>query len=145
MPVEVGEESGILRDVHDHTIRVIDTAVDVWDGGRSVDSVVPRAAVGVVRVGRVHVQVAGVPALDVVECGCLDRGGIGGALGVLEAMYAHAVTLLPGREAVLFINAANTRSLKAHAKLGMVQVASFTLGEQAFIVLSSRNQDIVGN
>jgi hypothetical protein len=60
-------------------------------------------------------------------------------------MYAHAVTLLPGREAVLFINAANTRSLKAHAKLGMVQVASFTLGEQAFIVLSSRNQDIVGN
>jgi hypothetical protein len=74
---------------------------------------------------------------------CVDQAARG--LGVLEAMYAHAVTLLPGREAVLFINAGNTRSLKAHARLGMVQVASFTLGEQAFIVLSSRNQDIVGN
>ena len=74
---------------------------------------------------------------------CVDQAARG--LGVLEAMYAHAVTLLPGREAVLFINAGNTRSLKAHARLGMVQVANFTLGEQAFIVLSSRNEDIVRN
>ena len=57
-------------------------------------------------------------------------------LGVLEAMYVHAAALLPGREAVLFINASNTRSLKAHARLGMLQVANFTLGEQAFMVLS---------
>ena len=74
---------------------------------------------------------------------CVDQAARG--LGVLEAMYAHALACLPGREAVLFINAGNTRSLKAHARLGMVQVANFTLGEQAFIVLSSRNQDIVGN
>jgi hypothetical protein len=47
--------------------------------------------------------------------------------------------LLPGREAVLFINANNSRSLRAHGRLGMVQVANFTLGEQAFIVLSSGN------
>src|ERR1700729_1089648 len=68
---------------------------------------------------------------------CVDQAARG--LGVLEAMYAHAVALLPGREAVLFINASNVRSLKAHARLRMVQVADFTLGEQAFIVLSDRN------
>ena len=45
---------------------------------------------------------------------------------------------------LLFINAGNARSLKAHARLGMVQVANFTLGEQAFVVLSSRKQDPVG-
>jgi hypothetical protein len=72
---------------------------------------------------------------------CVDQAARG--LGVLEAMYVHAAALLPGREAVLFINASNTRSLKAHARLGMLQVANFTLGEQAFIVLSSRNGDIV--
>jgi hypothetical protein len=72
---------------------------------------------------------------------CVDQAARG--LGVLEAMYAHAVALLPGREAVLFINASNTRSLKAHARLGMLQVANFTLGEQAFIVLSSRNEALV--
>jgi hypothetical protein len=72
---------------------------------------------------------------------CVDQAARG--LGVLEAMYAHVVALLPGREAVLFINAGNTRSLKAHARLGMVQVAHFTLGEQAFVVLSSRNEDPV--
>ena len=72
---------------------------------------------------------------------CVDQAARG--LGVLEAMYGHAVASLPGREAVLFINAGNTRSLKAHARLGMVQVASFTLGEQAFIVLSSGNEDPV--
>jgi L-amino acid N-acyltransferase YncA len=65
---------------------------------------------------------------------CVDQAARG--RGVLEAMYAYAVAHLPGREAILFINASNTRSLKAHARLGMVQVANFTLGEQAFIVLS---------
>ena len=57
---------------------------------------------------------------------CVDQAARG--LGVLEAMYAHAVALLPGREAVLFIKANNTRSLQAHARLGMRQVANFTLG-----------------
>jgi hypothetical protein len=71
---------------------------------------------------------------------CVDQAARG--LGVLEAMYAHAVALLPGREAVLFINANNSRSLRAHGRLGMVQVANFTLGEQAFIVLSSGNDPV---
>jgi hypothetical protein len=71
---------------------------------------------------------------------CVDQAARG--LGVLEAMYAHTVALLPGREAVLFINANNSRSLRAHGRLGMVQVANFTLGEQAFIVLSSGNDPV---
>jgi hypothetical protein len=73
---------------------------------------------------------------------CVDQAARG--LGALEAMYAHVVALLPGREAVLFISAGNTRSLQAHARLGMVRVASFMLGDQAFVVLSSRN-DLVQN
>jgi hypothetical protein len=72
---------------------------------------------------------------------CVDQAARG--LGVLEAMVADAFARLPGREAILFINADNTRSLKAHARLGMVQVADFTLGEQAFVVLSSREEDPV--
>jgi hypothetical protein len=72
---------------------------------------------------------------------CVEETARG--LGVLEAMYADAVARLPGREAVLFISASNIRSLKAHARLGMVQVANFTLDEQAFVVLSSRKQDLV--
>jgi hypothetical protein len=72
---------------------------------------------------------------------CVDQAARG--LGVLEALYVQAVARLPGREAVLFINASNTRSLKAHARLGMVQVADFTLGEQAFVVLSSGKEDLV--
>jgi hypothetical protein len=72
---------------------------------------------------------------------CVDQAARG--LGVLEAMHAYAVARLPGREAVLFINASNTRSLRAHARLGMVQVANFTLDEQAFVVLSSRTENIV--
>jgi hypothetical protein len=72
---------------------------------------------------------------------CIDQTARG--LGVLEAMYAHAATRLPGREAILFISASNIRSLKAHARLGMVQVASFTLGEQAFIVLSNGYEGLI--
>jgi hypothetical protein len=72
---------------------------------------------------------------------CVDQAARG--LGVLEAMYARVVACLPGREAVLFINASNIRSLKAHARLGMVRVANFTLGEEAFIVLSSGNEGLV--
>jgi GNAT superfamily N-acetyltransferase len=74
---------------------------------------------------------------------CIDQAARG--LGVLEALYAHAVARLAGREAVLFINAANSRSLRAHARLGMAPVAGFTLGEQAFVVLSSRGGDIARN
>ena len=72
---------------------------------------------------------------------CIDQATRG--QGVLEALYAHVVARLPDREAILFINASNTRSLQAHGRLGMVQVANFTLGGDVFIVLSTRNVNLV--
>ena len=67
---------------------------------------------------------------------CVDRVARG--RGVLEALYAEVVARRPGREAVLFIKTDNERSLRAHTRLGMVQVASFALGAETFTVLSSR-------
>ena len=68
---------------------------------------------------------------------CIDQAARG--KGVLEALHADLVTRRPGREAVLFIKANNPRSLRAHARLGMVQVASFTLDGEVFAVLSDRS------
>ena len=67
---------------------------------------------------------------------CVDLAARG--RGVIEALYAEVVTRQPGREAILFIKADNERSLRSHARLGMVQVASFALGADVFTVLSSR-------
>jgi L-amino acid N-acyltransferase YncA len=66
---------------------------------------------------------------------CIDQAARG--QGMLEALYADVVARLPDREAILFIKASNTRSLLAHGRLGMVQVANFTLGGEVFIVLST--------
>jgi GNAT superfamily N-acetyltransferase len=66
---------------------------------------------------------------------CVDQAARG--RGVLEALYAELMARRPGREVILFIKADNSRSLRAHARLGMVQVARFTLGAEMFIVLSS--------
>ena len=67
---------------------------------------------------------------------CVDPAARG--RGVIEALYAEVVARQPGREAILFIKADNERSLRAHARLGMVQVASFALGADVFAVFSSR-------
>jgi L-amino acid N-acyltransferase YncA len=67
---------------------------------------------------------------------CINHAARG--QGVLEALYADLVARRPGREAVLFIKANNSRSLRAHVRLGMIQVAKFTLGDDLFEVLSSR-------
>jgi L-amino acid N-acyltransferase YncA len=72
---------------------------------------------------------------------CIDQAARG--QGMLEALYADVVARLPDREAILFIKASNTRSLLAHGRLGMVQVANFTLGGEVFIVLSTRNVNLV--
>jgi len=55
---------------------------------------------------------------------------------VLDALYADLVGRRPGREAILFIRAGNTASLRAHARLGMREVGRFTLGGEDFRVLS---------
>jgi ribosomal protein S18 acetylase RimI-like enzyme len=68
---------------------------------------------------------------------CIDQAARG--KGVLEALYAELTRRRPNREAILFIKANNTRSLRAHARLGLVQVARFTLDGEVFVVLSSRS------
>jgi ribosomal protein S18 acetylase RimI-like enzyme len=68
---------------------------------------------------------------------CIDQAARG--KGLLEALYAELTRQRPGREAILFIKANNPASLRAHARLGMVPVAGFTLDGEAFAVLSSRN------
>ena len=58
--------------------------------------------------------------------------------GVLEALYVRLRQIFPNREAILFIRADNERSLHAHLKLGMRQVAHFELNGAPFNVLSDR-------
>jgi predicted GNAT superfamily acetyltransferase len=58
--------------------------------------------------------------------------------GVLEALYAKLQMERPGREAILFIRQDNPRSLKAHLRLGMREVARYDLKGEAFIVLSDK-------
>jgi predicted GNAT superfamily acetyltransferase len=56
--------------------------------------------------------------------------------GLPAAMFAALRAQLPGREAITFIRAANTASRKAHAKLGMREVAETKAGDIDLIVLS---------
>lgn len=67
---------------------------------------------------------------------CVDGAARG--QGVLEAMYADLVARRPDREAILFIKASNEPSLRAHRRLGMAEVARFTLGPEVFLVLSNK-------
>jgi hypothetical protein len=70
---------------------------------------------------------------------CIDQRSRG--QGVLEALYAAVVARMPGREAVLFIRRSNSPSLRAHARLGMVEVARFTLNGEEFLILNSGPSD----
>jgi L-amino acid N-acyltransferase YncA len=56
--------------------------------------------------------------------------------GLVGAMFAALRARLPGREGVLFIRRDNAASLKAHARMGMREVAGFTHDGAAFAVLS---------
>ena len=56
--------------------------------------------------------------------------------GLAGAMFAALRAQLPGREGVLFIRRDNTASLRAHARMGMQEVAEFTHGGATFAVLS---------
>ncbi|GKQ53125.1 GNAT family N-acetyltransferase [Bradyrhizobium sp. Ce-3] len=59
-------------------------------------------------------------------------------LGVLDALYAKLQATFPGREAILFIREDNPRSLRAHLRLGMREVARYVLDGKVFVVLSDR-------
>jgi hypothetical protein len=56
--------------------------------------------------------------------------------GVLEALYGKLRATYAGREAILFIRDDNPRSLRAHLRLGMLEVARYELNSESFIVLS---------
>lgn len=56
--------------------------------------------------------------------------------GLPRKLYASLRQALSGREAILFIREDNAASLTAHLRLGMREVASFTLDGLAYSVLS---------
>ncbi len=56
--------------------------------------------------------------------------------GVAGAMFEALRARLPGREGVLFIRRDNEASLKAHAKMGIREVARFKYDGNDFVVLS---------
>ncbi|WP_017903274.1 GNAT family N-acetyltransferase [Pseudomonas asplenii] len=56
--------------------------------------------------------------------------------GLLAQLYAQLQHHYRGREAILFIRRDNTASLRAHARLGMHEVAGFTLEGEEYAVLS---------
>ncbi len=56
--------------------------------------------------------------------------------GLAGAMFAALRARLPGREGVLFIRRDNAASLRAHARMGMREVARFTHGGAEMAVLA---------
>ncbi|WP_248805251.1 GNAT family N-acetyltransferase [Pseudomonas sp. MWU13-2100] len=58
--------------------------------------------------------------------------------GLLPRLYAQLQQHCPGREAILFIRRDNSASLRAHERLGMREVAGFTLEGDEYAVLSDR-------
>jgi predicted GNAT superfamily acetyltransferase len=56
--------------------------------------------------------------------------------GLAQAMFAALRARLPGREGILFIRRDNPASLRAHAKMGMTEVAEFVHDGAVHAVLS---------
>lgn len=56
--------------------------------------------------------------------------------GLAQAMFSELRRLAPAREGILFIRRDNSVSLRAHAKMGMREVASFVFGGNELAVLS---------
>jgi predicted GNAT superfamily acetyltransferase len=56
--------------------------------------------------------------------------------GLAQAMFTELRRLERGREGILFIRRDNPASLRAHAKMGMREVAVFVFGGMEYVVLS---------
>lgn len=56
--------------------------------------------------------------------------------GLAQAMFTELRRLEPRREGILFIRRDNKRSLRAHEKMGMREVADFVFGGADHVVLS---------
>ena len=61
--------------------------------------------------------------------------------GLAQAMFADLQRVLPGREGILFIRRDNPASLRAHAKMGMQEVAGFVFNGADYVVLSYVGRD----
>ena len=57
--------------------------------------------------------------------------------GLAQAMFAELRRWEPEREYILFVRRDNPASLRAHAKMGMCEVAGFRFRENDYVVLSS--------
>jgi GNAT superfamily N-acetyltransferase len=56
--------------------------------------------------------------------------------GLASALFAALLARVPDRECFTFIRGDNTASLRAHAKMGMRTVATFTLGDVDYVVVA---------
>ncbi len=56
--------------------------------------------------------------------------------GLASALFADLLARVPRRECFTFIRGDNTASLRAHAKMGMRIVATFTLGAVDYVVVA---------
>lgn len=56
--------------------------------------------------------------------------------GLAQAMFAELQRLLPGREGILFIRLDNPASLRAHARMGMREVAGIVFDGNFYVALS---------
>ena len=61
--------------------------------------------------------------------------------GLAQAMLAEVQRLLPGREGILFIRRDNPASLRAHARMGMHEVAGFVFNGNDYVALSYVGRD----
>ena len=77
---------------------------------------------------------SGMPGAYVYGPICVEETERG--CGLAGAMFAELRARLPGQEGVLFIRRDNATSLKAHVRMDMREVAEFTQGGTAFVVLS---------
>ena len=57
--------------------------------------------------------------------------------GLAQAMFAELRRLEPERQYILFVRRDNRASLRAHAKMGMREVAGFRFRDNDYMVLSS--------
>jgi predicted GNAT superfamily acetyltransferase len=85
-------------------------------------------------IGAMLAAYPGTPDAYVYGPVCVDAEERG--KGLAQAMFSELRRLAPAREGILFIRRDNSASLRAHAKMGMREVAGFVFGGNEFAVLS---------
>ena len=75
-------------------------------------------------------------AMPLIVARCSGRITEERGKGLAQAMFAELQRLLPEREGILFIRRDNSASLRAHAKMGMHEVAGFVFDGNDYVALS---------